>query len=184
MMRMSDHRDMGIDEITRTLASAPAAFRALLSSAGADAIAFRESEGAWNACEVLAHVAHAELTDWRPRVAAIVSPEGDRRFTPFDREGGQSRYKDWTIAAIQEEFERLRADNVAYVKELRLDAAALRRTGIHPEFGEVTLDQLLACWVAHDLAHINQISRGLIRRLAPAVGPWTKYFSLLNGSRA
>jgi hypothetical protein len=43
----------------------------------------------------------------------------------------------------------------------------------------VTAGQLLACWATHDLAHIAQISRSLVRFFGPHVGPWRKYFSLL-----
>jgi hypothetical protein len=35
----------------------------------------------------------------------------------------------------------------------------LDRRGRHPEFGEVTLSQLLASWVAHDLTHLAQIGQ-------------------------
>jgi hypothetical protein len=44
----------------------------------------------------------------------------------------------------------------------------------------VTLAQLLACWATHDLAHIEQISRALVRHRGPDVGPWAKYYRLLN----
>jgi hypothetical protein len=33
--------------------------------------------------------------------------------------------------------------------------------------------------MVHDLAHIAQISRSLIRFFGPDVGPWKKYFSIL-----
>jgi hypothetical protein len=117
---------------------------------------------------------------WRPRVAAIVAG-GEARFAPFDRLGGHRTYGGWPTGALLDEFDRLRRDNLAYLAQLNLDEAALTRTGIHPEFGTVTLGQLLACWVVHDLAHISQISRILVRRAGPEVGPWKKYFSLLSG---
>ena len=50
----------------------------------------------------------------------------------------------------------------------------------HPEFGRVTLEQLLVCWVTHDLAHVAQIARVLVRHFGERIGPWTKYFSLLR----
>jgi hypothetical protein len=51
---------------------------------------------------------------------------------------------------------------------------------MHPELGAVTLRQLLACWVTHDLAHVAQISRVLVRYFGREVGPWRAYFSLLR----
>jgi hypothetical protein len=168
-----------LTDVRRVLSSTPAAFRALLSSAPDGALAFREAPTAWTPREVMCHVAEAEVTDWRPRVEIIVSDSADKRFTPFDREGGARRYAGWSVTALLDELERLRRDNLTYLSGLDLDDLALASTGIHPEFGAVTLAQLLACWAAHDLAHVNQISRALLKHVGPDVGPWRKYFSLL-----
>jgi hypothetical protein len=56
----------------------------------------------------------------------------------------------------------------------------LQKKGIHPAFGEVTLAELLAAWVVHDLAHINQLSRVMAKQYREAVGPWTAYMNILN----
>ena len=53
-------------------------------------------------------------------------------------------------------------------------------TGEHPELGSVTLDQLLATWVAHDLDHLMQIARVMGKRYVAAVGPWTAYLRVLR----
>jgi hypothetical protein len=170
---------MDLNTAYDTLARAPVAFRALLAGASPAALAYRERPDAWTAHEVLCHVTDGEVTDWRPRVATIAG-DGDKRFTPFDRVGGHQTYGRWPTGALLDEFERLRRDNLTYLAHLNLDKAALERTGIHPEFGSVTLEQLLSCWVVHDLAHISQIARIFVRHAGPDVGPWKKYFSLLN----
>jgi hypothetical protein len=56
----------------------------------------------------------------------------------------------------------------------------LDRKGMHPELGEVTLAQLLATWVVHDLDHVGQIARTMAKVYANAVGPWTVYLSILR----
>jgi hypothetical protein len=78
------------------------------------------------------------------------------------------------------EIERLRAGNLAYLRTLNLSAADLQRTAIHPGLGVVTLHQLLATWATHDLAHVAQISRVMVRYFGEHVGPWREYFSLLK----
>src|SRR5262249_43430819 len=98
----------------------------------------------------------------------------------FDRDGGFVRYRGWTAAALLDEFARLRAANLTELAGLTLTPEALRREGVHPEFGPVTLQQLLATWATHDLAHVAQIARVLVRHRGPDVGPWAKYFSLLR----
>ena len=44
----------------------------------------------------------------------------------------------------------------------------------------VTMRQLLATWVVHDLSHIGQITRTTARAYTAAVGPWTAYFRVLQ----
>ena len=50
----------------------------------------------------------------------------------------------------------------------------------HPELGAVTLRQLLATWVAHDLGHIAQTSRVMAKQYRDAVGPWRAYLPVLD----
>jgi hypothetical protein len=165
-------------DVRASLLQAPRVFDGLIAGAPRDALAWREAPGAWTAVEVLAHLADAEITDWPPRVEKILS--GGGRFPPFDREGGLARYHGWSAEALVGEFGQLRRANVDRLDHLELSAPHLRMTGEHPEFGAVTLGQLLATWAAHDMAHVAQISRIRIRALARHVGPWTRYFSLLE----
>jgi len=39
-------------------------------------------------------------------------------------------------------------------------------------------------WATHDMAHVAQIARLLTRSFGRDVGPWKKYFSLLQGDAA
>jgi DinB family protein len=169
-----------IEGVRAVLSRSPATFRALIEGASPGAVEFHEKPGAWSPRQVLCHVADAEITDWRPRVALILGSQEDKRFTPFDREGGFARYKGWTAASLLDEFERLRHGNLARLDELNVTDADFERQGLHPDLGVVTLSQLLACWATHDLAHIEQITRALVRHRGPEIGPWRKYYSLLS----
>jgi hypothetical protein len=164
-------------EVRAALAQGPRIVESLVAAASADALTWREGDGAWNIVEVLCHLADGEITDWMPRVERILS--GGGRFLPFDREGGFERYRGWTAEALVGEFGQLRRANLEKLDNLHLSAPHLRLPGEHPEFGPVTLEQLLATWAAHDMAHVAQISRILTRSLGRRVGPWKKYFSLL-----
>jgi len=44
----------------------------------------------------------------------------------------------------------------------------------------VTLRQLLASWVAHDLGHIAQISRVMAKQYREAIGPWRAYLTIMD----
>jgi hypothetical protein len=175
---MTTSTSLTIGDVRASLLQAPRIVEGLIAGAPRDALDWRESPGAWTAIEVLAHLADAEITNWPPRVARIRA--GGGRFPPFDREGGFSRYRGWTAEALVGEFGQLRRANVDKLDQLDLTAPHLRLTGEHPEFGTVTLGQLLATWAAHDMAHVVQLSRIFIRAFGRHVGPWTRYFSLLK----
>lgn len=162
------------------LRSAPASLRAVTAGVSSPALAFREEKSAWTIVEVVSHMADGEVVDWLPRIEIVLSDGPDRVFTPFDRKGGFTRYKGWSLRDLVEEFDRLRRENVERLLSFKLRPEALERTGVHPELGEVTLEQLIACWVTHDCAHLAQISRILTRYFGANVGPWRAYFSLLR----
>jgi len=169
-----------IVEGVEVLLATPASLRALTAGAPEPALRFREDKSAWTIPEVVSHMADGEVVDWMPRIQRILSDHPEVAFTPFDRTGGFTRYKGWRLRDVVEEFDRLRRDNVDRLLSFRLKPESLQRTGIHPEFGPVTLEQLLACWVTHDCAHLAQISRILTRYFGANVGPWAAYFSLLQ----
>jgi hypothetical protein len=64
--------------------------------------------------------------------------------------------------------------------DMELTESQLELCGTHPEFGRVTLGQLIATWATHDLSHIVQISRTMVKQYEFAVGPWKKYLSVLK----
>jgi hypothetical protein len=43
----------------------------------------------------------------------------------------------------------------------------------------VTLRQLLAAWVVHDLGHVAQITRVMAKQYREAVGPWVPFMPVL-----
>lgn len=171
-----------ITDVRGSLAQTPRIVEGLVAAAPREALYWREADDSWNSVEVLCHLADGEITDWMPRIEKILS--GGGRFTPFNREGGLTRYRGWTAEALVGEFGQLRRANLEKLDTLNLTAPHLALTGQHPEFGTVTLSQLLACWATHDMAHIAQLSRLQTRSFGRHVGPWRKYFSLLQGDAA
>jgi hypothetical protein len=102
-----------------------------------------------------------------------------RPFVPFDREAMLAAPRE-PVAALLDRFRAARAESLAQLELLRLPASDLDRLGLHPELGEVTLGQLLATWVAHDLTHLGQIGEVLARRYREDVGPWRAYLPALD----
>ncbi len=116
-----------------------------------------------------------------PARARIVLEQGpNRRFTPYDRFAQFRESEGKSLADLLDEFALLRAENVETLAGWRLTPAQLALQGEHPAFGAVTLSQLLATWVAHDLGHIAQTARVMAKQYREAVGPWQAYLPVLT----
>lgn len=123
---------------------------------------------------------HGEETDWIPRALIILEYGESRQFETFDRFAQFERSKGKSIAQLLDEFAELRDRNIIKLRELNLTAAQMDLRGTHPAFGAVTLKQLLATWVVHDLNHLGQVARVMARQYSEAVGPWKEYLSILT----
>jgi DinB superfamily len=86
----------------------------------------------------------------------------------------------WSPREVVDTFANMRAENLSTLRAWQLTPAQLELTGIHPEFGSVTLKQHLSTWVAHDLGHLLQITQTMARQYRDAVGPWRAYLSALR----
>ena len=166
----------GIAVLERT----PRTFRAMLEGVPPAWTDATEGPDTWSPYVIAGHLVHAERADWIPRAQIILAQGPDRRFTPFDRFAQFRESEGKTLVDLLDEFARLRADGVATLAGWRLTDVQLDLTGDHPAFGPVTLRQLLATWVAHDLGHIAQTARVMAKQYREAVGPWRAYLPILD----
>ena len=141
-----------------------------------------ENEGpeTWSPYDVLGHLVHGDREDWIPRMETILNHGPARTFTPFDRFAQFESSRGKTLEDLLDDFGLLRAGNVDRLKEMNLSPMDLEQKGRHPDFGEVTLRELLATWVVHDLGHIRQICRVMAKQYRGEVGPWVKYLPVLT----
>jgi hypothetical protein len=137
----------------------------------------------WSAFDVLGHLIHGEEVDWIPRAKIILAHGDARAFDKFDRLAQFTASGGRTLADLLDDFARLRGANLRELSSLNLTDADLDRVGRHPELGAVTLRQLLATWVTHDLDHIMQIARVLARQYSDEVGPWRAYLRIISGAQ-
>jgi DinB superfamily len=176
-------RPFALDEATAILARTPATLDAMLRGLGDGWIAANEGDNTWSPFDVVGHLIHGERTDWMPRVRIILEDGEGRAFDTFDRFAQVAASEGRTLASLLDEFATLRRDNLRDLANLRVTDADLDRRGRHLGFGAVTLRQLLATWVAHDLDHVVQISRVLARQYSSEVGPWKAYLRIISGQQ-
>ncbi len=169
-----------LEESLAILERTPAALAALLAGAPHAWIVANEGPDTWSASDILGHLVHGEETDWIPRARIIMESGESRAFDPFDRLGMFETSKGKTIDALLDAFAERRARSLAVLRGWRLSPADLDRRGTHPAFGAVTMRQLLATWVVHDLGHIAQIARVMAKRYSADVGPWAEYLPVLT----
>lgn len=176
-----------IDRSVEILSATPAAFRALLANLSdtwtgreiPDAASESQDRG-WEAYDIIGHLIHAEETDWIPRARIILDQQGDRKFVPFDRFAQFENSKGKSLADLLEEFALIRSKNLDTLQSWKLVDDQLDLQGMHPELGAVTLRQLLATWVVHDLTHIRQTVTVIAAKYSDEVGVWKEYLSILK----
>ena len=139
-----------------------------------------EGPGTWSAFNVLGHLIHGEKSDWITRLEIILSDGEDKTFAPFDRFAMLEESKGKSIDQLLSEFKLIRLHNIGVLKSKNLSENDYSKKGIHPVFGEVTLSQLLSCWVAHDLNHLAQINRVMAKQYTEEVGPWIEFLRILK----
>lgn len=169
-----------IDEAAILLRSTPPTLRTLLEGLP---VRWTESHGdrrRWRPHDIVGHLIHGERTDWIPRARMILEQGADGEFVPFDREAMFESSRGKSLEELLAEFASLRTANLEILESWDLSPADLELEGRHPEFGAVTLGQLLASWVVHDLSHLAQISRSLALDYREQCGPWIEYMSILR----
>jgi len=172
--------EFNLELTTAVLKRTPATLNALLSDLSEPWIYSNEGPHTFSPFDVVGHLIDAEETNWMPRARIIWAGGSDPRFEPFDRFRHQSRNVGRSLGSLLAEFTQLRAASMAEFLAWQLKPEDLERTGLHPDFGEVSLKQLLATWTVHDLSHIAQTVRVMAKQYRSEVGPWAAFLPLLK----
>ena len=182
---MATLNEISLAEAIALLARTPATLNALLR--GLPNIWVRCNEGhnhqgkdTWSAFDIMGHLIVGERTDWMLRVRVILESGEARPFDPFDRFAQLKEAQDKSLDQLLDDFARLRGESLAALQALNLQPEDLQRRGKHPALGTVTLGELLATWVVHDLTHLHQLSRVMAHQYRDAVGPWSAYLGVLQ----
>lgn len=158
----------------------PAVLTALLSGIDEDWVMNNEGPETFSPYDVIGHLIHGEKTDWTARAKLILEFGNSKPFVPWDRFAQFEESKGKTLQQLLEEFTVIRKQNIQWFKSLHLSEADLDKTGVHPVLGEVTLRNLLATWVVHDLTHIAQVTRVMAKQYKEEMGPWPEFFRILH----
>jgi len=169
-----------LTEAITVLERTPATFLALLGGLPEPWTTCNEGPETFSAFDNVGHLIHGERADWIPRARIILQQGASLRFEPYDRFAQVRESAGRTLVELLDEFTRLRVENLATLRGWNLTEPELDLKGEHPDLGPVTLRQLLATWVAHDLGHLAQTARVMATRYREAVGLWRAYLPILD----
>jgi len=171
--------ELDLEEALDVLRRTPVVLDALLRGTSPSWHEANEGPDTWSPAVVVGHLIHADETDWMPR-ARMILERGEGTFEPFDRFGQFTRFAGWSLDRLLDRFAEVRAESLETVEGWRLTEDQLALPGRHPELGPVSLRQLIATWVVHDLSHLAQISRVMAKQYKEEVGVWSAYLSILQ----
>jgi hypothetical protein len=172
--------DFSLERSIELLERTPAVLNVMLQDISADWTLHNEGPDTWSVYDIIGHLIHGEETDWMPRAEIILSESENKSFVPFDRFAQFENSKSKTLHQLLDEFAILRKKGIEQLLSKNITSTDLEKKGIHPAFGEVSLSQLLAAWVVHDLNHIAQIARVMAKQYKEATGPWPAYLKILQ----
>lgn len=158
----------------------PEVLETLLRGLSKEWIENNEGENTWSPYDIVGHLISGEKTDWIVRIKTILSESENKLFEPFDRFAQLNQNQDRPINDLIDEFKLLRERNLNELDLLNITQKDLYKVGVHPEFGKVTLKQLISTWAVHDLGHIAQITRVMAKQYTEEVGPWINYLGILK----
>ena len=162
-MCRAPHAHLGSTRPLAALRRAPARLARALRRVPRRLVARRPGAGEWAVAEVMSHLADAEIAlAFRIRKIAA-EPRSVLVAWNQDRWADRGGYRRTPPGEALATFVALRRSNLAFIG--RLGAAQKRQHGRHPEYGRLTIPQLLDHWAEHDLNHLEQI-RAAHRRLA------------------
>ncbi len=169
-----------LNEAFAVLERTPAVLNALLRDLPESWTSVNEGLATWSAFDILGHLIHGERTDWIPRIQRMLEEGESKAFEPFDRLAQEHESVGKSVSDLLDEFATARRASLDQFRSLGLTEPDLDRRGLHPSLGTVTMRNLLATWVAHDLGHIAQKSRVMAKRYADDIGPWVAYLPIVR----
>lgn len=143
-------------EHIQTLLAFPARLDALVTPLSDEQLDQREADGEWSTRQIVHHLADSHMSAnfrFRLPLTEVLPP-----IPVYDQEAW-AKLPDYSLP-IDSSLLILRGLHTRFVALLEgLDEAQWTRTGIHPEWGEVTVEEVARRYAAHCDNHIDQISR-------------------------
>ncbi|WP_299437557.1 DinB family protein [uncultured Aquimarina sp.] len=119
---------------------------------------WKDKPSRWCLLEIICHLYDEEREDFRKRTKHILNAP-NQQFEPIDPEGWvlKREYMKQEYDAMLNHFLGERKASINWLHSLV--SPKWDTISIHPDFGEMTAQQFLANWLAHDYLHFKQITK-------------------------
>ncbi|MGH2497237.1 MAG: DinB family protein [Ktedonobacteraceae bacterium] len=160
-----------VEHVQAVLSTTPERWLRLVSTLPIDLLTRAPVAGEWSALQCLQHLVDTERFVFPVRFRAFLTGQDFVNFDPNEQHAGADAQTPEQLASA---FAQYRQESLVLLKQVKDDN--LTRTAQHPQFGTVTLAEMLHTWAAHDLNHTIQAERALIQFYMPGCGPWRAFF--------
>jgi hypothetical protein len=143
------------DAAFQILRKTPDTLRELLDAVDLETLSRKPSEKDWSARQILIHLIDTEFAfGFRYRV---IMAEHEPSLTAYDQNSwaDQFTYGDQDATQLIRAFTPLRRVNMELLQTV--DPSCFEKKGKHPEYGWITVAQMIPHLAAHDLNHLQQI---------------------------
>ena len=139
----------------RILRATPAALARRISGVSRRTLMTPPAKGKWSVAQILAHLSELEML-WGYRVRMILERDGVE-LVGMDQNvwARNSRYDRIDPRRALDTFRAIRQANVDLFE--RLSQRALKRRGVHSQFGTLTISSIMSLTAGHDINHSRQI---------------------------
>ena len=160
-----------VKQVHAVLSTTPERWQRLVNSLPIDLLSRPPAAGEWSALNCLQHLVDAERRNFPVRFRAFLTGQDFGAFDPNQPHADLDVQTPEQLAAM---FAQYRQESLALLEQVK--NGDLERTVQHPQFGTVTLAQMLHTWAAHDLMHTVQAERALMQPFMLGCGPWRVFF--------
>jgi hypothetical protein len=152
------YREISTERLLAFYEAAPRRLALALESLGPNDLGARVVPGKWTIGEIICHVVDSETVGWLRMRKALAEPGAALPGYDQDRFAAGVGYADFDPALVRDTldlFGRLRSISSRLLRRATPDS--WQRAGVHPEWGELTLRQLLELYADHGERHLEQV---------------------------
>ena len=156
-------------EVADLLESSGQAFASTLNAITPGVASWHPAQSEWCVNEVVGHVIVTEKNGFAGRIRVILGAD-EPDLPQYDRDGLQKTRDDCAFdpKALAQEMLEVRGQSLELIRSLGPEQ--LRRGGLHPDVGRLTVDDLLHEWVHHDGNHLRQALANVQAYVWPNMG--------------